>query len=243
MKFGSLMTLYNEALYADYAIRAALDCFDVLVIVEGAYQETTQTNPDKPPRSNDGTIEIIEKYRSHPKVTVLSANEKSDPQQRTVGLRALIEQQCDWCIITDGDEVWEEDNAEMLKARLTTLPKEVKTVRLDIQVFVNDLWHYTWQTMPRCFRLRPGLEFIGDNATQDYASVVHWTWPSFHHYAYVKDRDRFQVKKNWWAARGGSDWFVDDRGIYSSPNHKIWEYQGEHPAVMKTHPYYQRTVR
>ena len=236
MKIGVLMTVYNESLYVDYAIRSSLDLFDKLSLVEGAYQETIKTNPGLSPRSTDGTLDIIHKYKDYSNVNIQYRNELSDPQQRTAGLDYLRD--CDWVLICDADEVWNEENAEELRARLETVSPQVMTIKLDIQVFVNDFKHFTLQTMPRVFRMTPDLKFIGDNETQYFKQSIRWaSSPIFWHYSYVKDHTRFNIKKKWWAARGGSDWFIDTNGMYYSPNHKIWEYTGDHPEIMKDHPY------
>lgn len=240
MKFGALITVYNEVEYIEYALTSILKHFDHIAIVEGAYQETLTTNPEKPARSNDGTRAILQRYKHHSNITIVEANEQSDPQQRSVGMKILKQKDCDWCVIVDADEVWEEDSLDELKTKLELLQPEVSTVKLDIQVFVNDFWHYTWQTMSRCFRIKPHTKFISDNEIQEWQQFIRWTSPTFFHFAYVKNLDRFMTKVKWWACRGGSDWFVDSAGKYSSPNHKIYEFTGEHPEIMKNHPYYMR---
>lgn len=238
MKIGALVTLYNEIDYMDHCLMSIVDRFDHVAIVEGAYQETLATNPDKSPRSDDGTLMNLAKYELIPNVSVEFANELSDPQQRNIGLVKLIEEGCDWAVIVDADEVWDEDGLDELFTRLENVPDDITTVKLDIQVFVNDFWHWTKQTMSRCFRLDKNTRFVSDNEVQSYQHYVHWDSPTFWHYAYVKDLDRFTVKKNWWASRGGSDWFADKNGKYYSPNHEIWTYSGEHPEIMRKHKYY-----
>lgn len=236
MIIGGLMTVYNEAEYVDYAIRAALECVDYLSIVEGAYIETLKTNPGKGPRSNDGTLDIIEKYKNHPKVNIIYANEKSDPQQRSCGLTFLKEKKCDWMIIIDGDEVWEEESFDILRNKLEVISPEVETIKLDILVFVNNFLTYTKQTMPRIFRIHDDLTFISDNDTQYYQKFINWNDPTFFHYAYVKNIDRFITKVNWANFRGRSDWFINEKGEYYSPNHQLFYFYGDHPNVMKKHP-------
>ena len=238
MRIGALMTLYEEVEYADYAIRSALDQVDYLSIVEGAYYETIKANPHKSARSEDGTLEIIEKYKDHPKVNIVYANEHSDPQQRNKGLQFLKDRECDWMLIIDGDEVWDHWSFEELKERLEVADPQIETIKLDINVFVNDFATYTQQTMSRVFRMHPDLTFISDNETQYYKNYINWHSPRFFHYAYVKTLDRFNTKINWWKNRGGSDWFIDDKGKYYSPNHRLHTYYDVHPDIMKTHPRY-----
>lgn len=234
------MTVYNEAEYVEYAIRSALEKVDYLSIVEGAYQETLKTNPNKTPRSNDGTLDIINKYKDHPKVNIIYANELSDPQQRNRGLQFLKNKKCDWMLIIDADEIWDDDNYEILQHKLTNINSEVETIKLDILVFVNDFYNYTIQTMSRLFKIHDDLMFVSDNETQYYNKYIHWRDnPTFFHYAYVKNKDRFQTKINWWSCRGGSDWFINGQGKYYSPNHKIYEWNDDHPTIMKSHPRYK----
>ena len=236
MIIGGLMTVYNEVEYADYAIRAALECVDYLSIVEGAYQETLKMNPDKSLRSNDGTLEIIAKYKDHPRVNIIYANELSDPQQRNRGVQFLKDRECDWMVIIDGDEVWEDWAFEELKERLDAAAPEIETIKLDILVFVNNFVTYTNQTMSRVFRMHGDLQFISDNETQYYKNYINWHSPSFFHYAYVKNLDRFKTKINWWKCRGGSDWFVNKDGVYYSPNHTLYHFYDGHPIIMHDHP-------
>jgi glycosyltransferase involved in cell wall biosynthesis len=239
MIIGALMTVYNEAEYADYAIRSALEQVDYLSIVEGAYQETLKMNPGKTPRSNDGTLDIISRYKDHPKVNIIYANEKSDPQQRNVGLQFLKDKRCDWILIIDADEIWDTYEYECLKDKLEAVSPDVETIKLDILVFVNNFLTYTNQTMSRVFRMHDDLIFISDNETQYHYKFINWHEPKFFHYAYVKNKDRFNTKINWWKCRGGSDWFVDKDGNYYSPNHTLYHFYDGHPCIMESHPRFE----
>ena len=99
MRLSVLMTAYNEADFIDYSIRSCLDYVDEIIVVEGSYLENQKLG--KSPRSTDGTVEIIEKYRTNPKVHIIYTNQQSDPQQRNVGVNKAKELGCDWLLIID----------------------------------------------------------------------------------------------------------------------------------------------
>ena len=251
---SALMTVFNEVDFIDYAIRACLPYVDHLVIVEGAYQETIKLGVS--PRSTDGTLEIIEKYKSEPKVHILYENQESDKDQRNAGLDYIKQLNPDgWLILIDGDEVWDKDSLQMVKAAANNMERSKKMAAyFKSLTFVNGFDSYTEQEFPRLFKITSGAKFVNDNFMVWEDKKLSWSYPHvfkipyvrYHHYSFCKGK-RFLLKKDWWESRfgdnyGGSgkkfeyDWYLNEDGKIYSPNHEILEYTGQHPEVMKSHP-------
>lgn len=249
-KLSALMTIYNEIDFVDCAIRGCLEYVDHLVIVEGAYQETISLGQS--PRSNDGTLDIIEKYRNNPKVTILFANEKTDKDQRNIGLAKIKELNPNgWMLIIDGDEVYKPNSFKMVRNLTTLLDKSnKKAAYFKSLTFVNNINEYCEQEFPRLFKITEECCFVNDNfmtwknSNWTAEHVIKTNYIHYYHYSFVKKhRERFSLKKNWWETRFGNDhnngkkfeydWYIDDKGKISSPNHKICKFIGEHPEVIR----------
>lgn len=242
------MTVYNEADFVEYAIRSCLPYVDHLVIVEGAYQETIKLGAS--PRSTDGTREkILNLVTGDPRVSYFELNGNSDKDQRNLGLNAIKELNPDgWCLIIDGDEVYDVDALKMVKIAMNNMEKSDKyAAYFKSLTFVNDLEHYTEQEFPRLFRLTPGAIFVNDNFMVWEDKNIGWYSPyiikipyiRYHHYSFCKGKERFELKKKWWETRFGKEfdygWKIEDGKITDS-NHKINIFKGKHPNIMRSHP-------
>lgn len=185
------MAVYNEALYLDYALRSIEPYVDGIAIVEGAYQNAVALGLS--PRSTDGTLEILEAWRSHPKVRIRHANEPEEPQQRQKAVELLRESwnvaaDRDWMFLVDGDEIHAESDLRGMREFLAAAAQRGRYgLFVDNLCFVNDFWHYTPLLAARFFRLTPGLTFVGDCEVvwpdrnlgwHSYARVVHLGWGS-----------------------------------------------------------------
>lgn len=268
-RLSVLMTVYNEAEFIEYAVRACLPHVDDLVIVEGAYQETIALGAS--PRSTDGTYEFLANVRDLEAVRKLfglgfteedekktmdlyckisppiHANEQTDKDQRNVGLEKIKELNPDgWCLIIDGDEVYDKNNLAMVRVAMKNMDKSHKyAAYFKSLTFVNGLDNYTEQEFPRLFKITPKCLFINDNAMEWPDKGLGWQFPhvfkipyiKYHHYAFAKGIERFELKKKWWETRFGKDfdygWYVSEEGKIDDPNHEIYEYTGKHPEIMK----------
>ena len=243
------MTVFNESEFIDYSIRSVLPYVDNLVIVEGSYEETIKLGAS--PRSNDGTIEIIEKYKNDPKVHILYENRESDKDQRNVGLEYIKKLNSDgWLLIVDGDEVWTKDSLQMVKVAASNMEKTNKyAAYFKSLTFVNDLHHCTEQEFPRLFRITPGAKFVNDNFLNWDDKKLGWAYPHvfklpyvrYFHFSFTKNLSRFKLKRDWWMSRNlGKDfdygWHINENGKIDDPNHDIVEFTGKHPDVMMDHP-------
>ena len=247
------MTVYNEADFIEYAIRSCLPYVDHLVIVEGAYKQVIALG--KPERSSDGTLEIIEKYRNNPNVHIIFANEKTDKDQRNVGLQKIKELNPDgWMLVVDGDEIYDPSTFSMIKSCANTMEKNNKyAVYFKSLTFVNNANFYCEQEFPRLFRITPGAEFCNDNFLEWSDKNLKWGYPHvvkipyirYYHFSFCKGSEKFLEKRNWWMNRGlGKDfdygWKLDENGQITDDNHNIYEHTGKFPAVMKDHPLFKK---
>lgn len=245
-KLSVLMTVFNEADFIDYAIRGCLPFVDDLVIVEGSYLETQKLG--QPARSDDGTCQIIEKYRNEPKVHIISANGQTDKDQRNVGLSKIKELNPDgWLLIIDGDEVYNPSSFTLIKKLTENLDRQnMKGAYFNSLTFVNDLNHYTNQQFPRLFKITPECTFINDNfmswknASWTEKFITKISYIQYYHYSFVKNRNRTELKKQWWETRFGTPfdygWKYNEKGLLEDKNHTIFEFKGHHPEIMKGHP-------
>lgn len=249
------MTVYNEADFIEYAIRSCLPYVDHLVIVEGAYQETIKLGA--PPRSTDNTFTKIQHtiadYASKEdptasKIRYIEANEQTDKDQRNVGLQKIKELNPDgWCLIIDGDEVYEPDAFKMVRVCMKNMEKTNKyAAYFKSLTFVNDVNHYAEQEFPRLFKITPEATFVNDNFMS--WNGVRWSPPwvikipyvSYFHYSFCKGKERFELKKKWWETRFGQEfdygWKVNEKDQIEDENHEICEFTGQHPKIMENHP-------
>mgnify|MGYP006921281238 CR=1 FL=1 len=252
MRLSVLMTVYNEADFIDYAIRSCIEHVDDLIIVEGAYQETIKLG--KSERSSDGTLQIIESYKNHPKVKIIYANEYSDKDQRNVGLAEIKKINPDgWLLIVDGDECWQPIALQTVKKDIIVFEKSgIKACYYISMTFVNDFNHYTYQKFPRLFKITPECLFTDDNFM--YWKEATWSAPyicssdkKYFHYSFLKSKERFETKKQWWETRFGREfdygWRINDSGLIEDKNHKIFEFTGKHPDVIKDHPLWKENKK
>lgn len=233
-----LMTVFNEASFVDHALRACIPYVKSVTVVEGAYQETIACGASA--RSNDGTIEIVRKHVSD-KVALLFANEKSDAQQRNIGLQRIKNLDPNsWLLIIDGDEVYEPFTFKLIAA----LTRKMDLSQSDVAVFqsltfVNDFDHYCIQNFPRLFRVAPNVRFVNDNAVcygEKMAKIISCPHIKFHHYSFCKNKERFALKKQWWETRFNKpfdySWRINEHGKIEDPNHEIKKYTGQHPITL-----------
>jgi len=236
------MTIYNEVDFVEYAIKSCLPYVDNLVIVEGAYQEVIKLG--KSPRSEDGTIKIIEKYLDDTKVHFIQANGQTDKDQRNIGLEKIKELKSDWLLIIDGDE-YASYNFQMVRNYCNLMERESKKVcYFQSLTFVNSCDFFCFQKFPRLFKIELGCKFVNDNYMK-YEKlplfgnhIIENMNIKYHHYSFLKGREKFEQKRNWWINRGfGKDfdygWKMDENGIISDKKHRIFKYQGKHPKLIE----------
>lgn len=253
-RLSVLTTVYNEIEFLPFAIDSCIRYVDDLIIVEGAYQETIKLG--RSPRSTDGTCEYINQFIQNApscsipqdKLTYIQANESSDPQQRNVGLSKIKEINPDgWFMVVDGDEIYDPNTFKLIRAQINNMERTGKYAAYFTSItYVNDPYHYTLQEFPRLFKITSGCKFVNDNFLEWTDKNLSWSSPhviklpqiKYHHMAFAKGRERFELKRSWWMNRGLSPnfdygWKIDENGKISDKNHEIFEYTGKHPDIIK----------
>lgn len=232
------MTVFNEAKFLDVSIKSVINACDQLVIVEGSYLESQAVGA--PARSNDGTLEVIENWRSNPKVTIILANEKSDKDQRNIGLAEIRKTNKDgWLWIVDGDEVYHKKDVLLVQK----LCKGQNINNGDYAyfksiTFVNDMHHYTIQHFPRLFKLRNTIQqdvFVNDNQLFGVRELIPNSI-SFNHYSFCKGKERFELKQLWWDTRFSNnnfkyDWKIENDKIIPEKHQIYFDQNIKHPEA------------
>lgn len=248
MKKTAFMIVYNDADYVDYAIRSVKDWVDEVVIVEGAFQITMKTG--NPPRSNDGTLDIISKHVDNKKVFLKQVNLHEHKDHYQVGYQFAVDNGSDWAIMVDSDEVWT-DRAKKLAdiaMRQRNAPFELRVNEL---CFINDFRHWYPGTYPRIFRANPGGAFVYDNEVmwngcRGKHTVGMVPERNIFHYGYVRRAKRWKMKQEYMWQKDQNPNLKNyklEGNTYIIPSDiPIYEFSGQHPDEMKTHPFYDKSA-
>jgi glycosyltransferase involved in cell wall biosynthesis len=255
MKVGVLMNVYNEAEWLDCAIASVLGWCDTMVVIEGAYGIAIKAGA--PPRSNDGTLKILEKWMSDSKkITLLQRNEHDEAQQLQVGLEVLKSQNVDWYLLVDGDEVWQKNDLSLIRNAMERGDKNgIYQYRVNFLNFINSFDQYYDAVMKRVFKLTPGARAIGQNglAWPDHGKQCDVGVPQPHisqlppvvkcyHYTELKAAERWLLKKRYLKVRDGNPrfdaWKVTKDG-FQNDEKGIKKFVGRHPDSVKSTDLYK----
>lgn len=254
------MIVYNDVDYVDYAIRSVIDWVDELVVVEGAFEITMAGG--KPPRSNDGTLEILAKYANNPKVVLKQANLREHKDHYNIGYQHAINNGSDWAILVDSDEIWTKNaktiaDAVMkkeLSMEIKGMPREstIKEFRVQEYCFINDFKTWYSGLYPRIFRCEPGAFFVFDNEVQfpdgrgeHIISLI--LGRDIYHYGYVRRKKRWEMKQEYMWEKDHNPSIKNDYKLegntYIIPKDlPIYQFTGQHPDIMKNHPFFDKTA-
>lgn len=256
MKKTAFMIVYNDADYVDYAIRSVIDWVDEFVIVEGAFEITMATG--KPARSTDGTLDILAKWESHPKIILKQANLREHKDHYDIGYQHAINNGSDWAIMVDSDEVWTK-NAQLLSNAIMGQhdrrygSKTPSEILVEEYCFINDFEHWYPGTYPRIFSCVPGSKFVYDNEVQfgGCERGRHPRWRvlgrDIYHYGYVRKKKRWEMKQEYMWEKDHNPSIKNDYKLegntYIIPKDlPIYQFAGSHPKIMEGHPFYNKTA-
>lgn len=251
MKKTAFMIVYNDADYVDYAIRSIKDWVDEFIVVEGAFEITMETG--SPARSNDGTLDILQKYVDSGDIILRQVNLREHKHHYDVGYQYAIENGSDWAILVDSDEIWTKPAQILAESYMKRWVHEpAYEMRVQEYSFVNDFWHHYPASYPRIFKCTKESKFVFDNEVQ-FANTQRGQHPVFmipgkniFHFGYVRRRKRWKLKQDYM-------WLKDfnplnkqyklEGDTYVLPDDiPIYKFTGKHPDIMHDHPFYDMTA-
>jgi len=260
MKIGVLMNVYNEVEWLRCAINSVIDWCDEMVVVEGAYGIAIEAGA--PPRSNDGTLEILEEYKNNAKFTLIHSNERDESPQLQKGLDILKEKGIDWYLLVDGDEIWQKKDLALIKNSMIRGEKSgIYQYRVHFYNFINSFDTYYDSVMKRVFKLTPGATAIGQNGLswpdhnkivdmgrnppqQDHISILPNMCRCFH-YTEIKSANRWLLKKSYLKIRDGNpifdSWKVTKDGFINDAK-DFKKFKMKHPDIIKDVELYKTWV-
>lgn len=247
MKKTGFMIVYNDADYVDQAISSVKDWVDELVIVEGAFKITMATG--KPARSDDGTLELINKHVDNEKVFLKQANLQEHKHHYDIGYQHAIKNGSDWAILIDSDEIWTDAAKSMADVFMKMTQRQpAAELRVDEYCFINDFQTWYPGMYPRVFRCMNGAKFVFDNEVQfpGFERGQHFTKTipgrNIFHYGYVRRKKRWELKQDYMWEKDQNPNLKNyklEGNTYILPSDiPIYDFSGEHPPQMKEHPFY-----
>lgn len=252
MKKTAFMIVYNDADYVDYAIRSIKDWVDEFIVVEGAFEITMKTGV--PARSDDGTLEILQKYVASGDIILRHANLREHKHHYDIGYQHAIENGSDWAIMIDSDEVWAKKTMILADNFMKRFMNEgACEMRVDEYSFVNDFQTWYPGRYPRIFRCLPGSKFVFDNEVQfagnNRGEHLLQVIPGrdIHHYGYVRRKKRWKLKQDLMWEKDFNPLnkkYKLEGDTYVLPEDiPIYKYTGKHPEIMHSHPFYNMTAK
>lgn len=221
-----LMNVYEGEEFFEYALKSIYDIANRIVIINGAY------NDKMPSRySRDKTERIVVSFSDKDnKLEYLKTYASTQVEQRNKVMDYIND---GWLFIVDDDEIYKPDEIRMLSNFLDTAKEDAYT--MNAFIFTNTFrWFYPY-AFKRLFRYRPGMRFVAPNELMydegEYQPIRPIPKVTMYHYAYVKRKNKLKIKgiqrkiKLYWKGR----WMI--------PRQLVQRFDGEHPEIMKDHPY------
>jgi len=248
MKIVGYTAAYNEAEYIEQSIRSTIDYVDRFVVIEGAFEETVLAGGS--PRSNDGTIVILNKLLDEfpQKLDIILAPALPQLQHRDLAFDIIARHYIKdnyWLWLIDADEVYAPQDATRLIEILKSTTANV--IKVNSLTFINDFKHYVNIAFPRVFRIPFGYtyKFAGPNHVcvwQNNKQFIigpeesHEKSIEFYHYSYCKSPESFVLKKKAREMGGASfKWSLVDGKVWTSGVDALI-FEGQHPEIMRHHP-------
>jgi glycosyltransferase involved in cell wall biosynthesis len=246
------MAVYNDIDYIDYTLRSFLDFVDEMVVVEGAFKITMEGG--KPPRSNDGTLEILRQYEKDKKITLIHANLQEHKFHYDIGYQEAVKRGADWAIMCDSDEIWTKQAKVFANKSMTSLLKnDAYELRVEEYCFINDFKTWYKGQYPRIFKCKKDSFFVFDNEVQ-FSGYGRGTHPvnmvpggrQIYHYGYVRHNKRWRMKQDYMYQKDHNPLnlqykLAGDNYIIPA-DIPIYNFVSEHPEIMKMHKFYNKSA-
>jgi glycosyltransferase involved in cell wall biosynthesis len=256
MKIGTIINAYNEAEWLETCIESLIDFVHELVITEGAYQMAINVGAN--PRSTDGTLDILNKYKNHEKVTVLHENEFEQSSQLNKGLEVLKKKGVDWLLMVDADEIWSPSNLIIARNAMIMGDKNgVYQYWVHFRNFTNSFDQYFDTKFRRIFKVTPGCRFIFRNENMewpDHGKAVDTEVPVPHvsslseackvnHYTEIKSGKRWLLKREYLIKRTKNpvfqDWKLTRDGVWHQRSKDVKPFLQKHPKIVQENKLYK----
>jgi hypothetical protein len=254
MKKTAFMIVYNDVDYVDYSIQSIQGWVDEIVVIEGAFEITMKTGA--PPRSNDGTLEILQRHADEGTIILKHANLREHKDHYDIGYQFAIENGSDWAVLVDSDEIWSKQAKQIADAQMKRCLNDSDPCPCEMRVneysFVNDFQTYYNGTYPRIFRCVKGSKFVFDNEVQ-FAGRMRGEHPVhilpgrlIWHYGYVRKKKRWKLKQDLMWQKDfnplNKKYKLEGDNYVLPEDIAIYEYTGVHPEIMRNHPFHDKTA-
>jgi len=232
MRITVFICCYNSEAYIKQVLDSIYDFADKIVILNGSY------NPKiRPEISLDSTAEIIFNYPDKKKKiyheVMWSQDEVTHRNRIFFHVIPLI---ADWLFIVDDDEVYHKDDLVKLRKFLEE-DRPIEGYFIHSLDFVNSFDWYRKNYHRRLFRVQESMKFYGINRVQ-YGKrkyiVRHFAPIVKYHYSHVCGPEKAKIKLA--EINHKSPWRYAN-GKFMRDDLRVNPFKGEHPAVMKNHPY------
>lgn len=251
------MIVYNDVDYVDQALSSFLDFVDEMIVVEGAFEITMKGG--KPPRSDDGTLDILKRYEQEGKITLIHANLREHKDHYNIGYQEAVKRGADWAIMLDSDEIWTSQMKaivnSVLKKEMTKNTPEIfkaKEIRIHEYCFINDFKTWYPGVYPRIFKCEQDAFFVFDNEVQfkegrgkHTIQILGENFKIFH-YGYVRRNKRWRMKQDYMWEKDfnplNKQYKLEGDKYIIPSDIPIYEFKGQHPEIMKSHPFHDMTA-
>lgn len=268
MKIIASLVTYNESLFVDYVLQSIYDNVDEIIITDSAMENVVKNGGT--PNSNDGTLEIIEKWNKKGNKIIIS-KPKAPPKLFVDlwkdALQIAKDMRGDWLFTACGDEVWPQNTIKPLRPFLNSCDRNgIMGVNVTMNYFAPDFWHYKDFYGPRLAKITDDmtLPFIDGEVhywpsrgvwqsieldkVPEHVKKANIDYPKFlrpFHYSCV-GYERVKFKYDFYRT------FEHNKGSETSTEYlnKNWKYfeerykifTGKHPDIMLGHPLYKEKL-
>ncbi len=200
-KIYGFMPIFEDADWADYSIKAHLKFVDHLIIGEGYHGPIWHFWRN---RSTDGTIKMINKYKNHPKVTIIK--NRTGPRVEVgkgLSMKKILREYKkrgikggDWLMLCDSDEFYSEKQLKEIEKIMSTTKKDL--LRAASRMFAYNMTYYMDGFSKRFWRYTKGMKFSFYNQYARYKDGTRYTKnrknilvndPMFH-YCFMRTNER-----------------------------------------------------
>lgn len=270
MKISVLMMTFQGMEYLPYSLKAIYDFADEIILCDGIIDRfNLQNNIDFRANggSTDGTDEFVKNFDDKDKkIKYKIGHWKYEKEKRQYMLNYATG---DWMMVVDIDEIYKPEHLDWIKEYINNR-KDLKAIWISHYRFCLDFQHYylwgcnVFQKMfpgNKLYGLRdiwyPGKKVfkypfhesknISRKEFDKYLVFPHIDNIVCYHYSNICTEDKAIKKRaiaeglghnisKWW-----TDWFgvgISKEKYFKKRN--IKKFEGKHPEIMKTHPYYKK---